>query len=422
MRLLLLYLFLLNSLFSLNFKVASYNVENLFDLQKNGKEYKEYLPFTKYNWNEKNYNIKLKNIAEVLSDLNADIVALQEIENEQALKDLLKTLKKEEELEYKYYSITSSKTTIQNAIISKFKIINSKEIFVKKGYRNILKSIIDIDGVKLTIFANHWKSKWGKESKRILYAKALKKKIDNIRDKDFIILGDLNSNFNEYLTFKHNKKLNNTNGKTGINHILKTIKNKKLVNENLIKSSNKYLYNLWLEIYPNDRYSRKFYKSNGTPDAFLLPHTLFDNKGINYIDNSFKVFKAKYLFSKPNVVKRWQRNKKKYHTGTGYSDHLPIYATFTTNKFKDKEEYKTPTLTIKQILDTKQIDKNFILKNITISKKKYGVIITDNSKKKIFIYKPKHKFQYNKQYTILVGTTVYYKQKEEIKGYDIWLK
>jgi len=44
-------------------KIASYNVENLFDLYKSGYEYKEYIPNTKSNWNQKTYKIKLKNIA-----------------------------------------------------------------------------------------------------------------------------------------------------------------------------------------------------------------------------------------------------------------------------------------------------------------------------------------------------------------------
>ena len=32
------------------FKIASYNVENLFDLTKDGTEYTEYIPNTGYGW------------------------------------------------------------------------------------------------------------------------------------------------------------------------------------------------------------------------------------------------------------------------------------------------------------------------------------------------------------------------------------
>ena len=41
LKALLLFSFAIN-LFSLDFKVASYNIENLFDLKTNGTEYKQY--------------------------------------------------------------------------------------------------------------------------------------------------------------------------------------------------------------------------------------------------------------------------------------------------------------------------------------------------------------------------------------------
>ena len=41
------------------FSVASYNVENLFDLKEDGNEYSEFIPNTKSNWNENSFNIKI---------------------------------------------------------------------------------------------------------------------------------------------------------------------------------------------------------------------------------------------------------------------------------------------------------------------------------------------------------------------------
>ena len=68
-------------LFSQNIKIASYNVENFFDLNYDKTEYEEYKPNTKSLWNQRNFDIKLKNIIKVIEDLDADIIALQEIEN-----------------------------------------------------------------------------------------------------------------------------------------------------------------------------------------------------------------------------------------------------------------------------------------------------------------------------------------------------
>ena len=68
-------------LLSVDFKVATYNVENLFDLNNDGTEYKEYKPNSRY-WNKKALNIKINNITKVLKDLNASIICLQEIESQ----------------------------------------------------------------------------------------------------------------------------------------------------------------------------------------------------------------------------------------------------------------------------------------------------------------------------------------------------
>ena len=67
------------------FKIASYNVENLYDLEFNGTEYPEYIPNTVFRWNKQNFTIKLRNISQVIKDLEADIVALQEIESKKEL-------------------------------------------------------------------------------------------------------------------------------------------------------------------------------------------------------------------------------------------------------------------------------------------------------------------------------------------------
>ena len=81
-----LFLFLITVTLNANtFSIASYNVENLFDLNKDGNEYSEFIPDTKANWNEENFNIKINNLTKVIKDLDADIIALQEIENRELM-------------------------------------------------------------------------------------------------------------------------------------------------------------------------------------------------------------------------------------------------------------------------------------------------------------------------------------------------
>ena len=51
-------LFITFNLFANQLKIASYNVENLFDLKIDNSEHTEFVPNSKSQWNEKNFNIK----------------------------------------------------------------------------------------------------------------------------------------------------------------------------------------------------------------------------------------------------------------------------------------------------------------------------------------------------------------------------
>ena len=64
------FILLIKVLFAEKFTVASYNVENLFDLKNDGTEYKEYVPNTTSLWNKKTHDIKLNNISKVIRSLD----------------------------------------------------------------------------------------------------------------------------------------------------------------------------------------------------------------------------------------------------------------------------------------------------------------------------------------------------------------
>jgi len=339
------------------FKIASYNVENLFDLVKDGTEYAEYTPNTSFAWNKHTLNIKLNNISKVIKDVGADIIALQEIESEKAF-ILLQQRLKEFNVDYPFFAIADSKpTSVKCAVLSKFPITNKKEIKVRDtAARNILMVTVEIDTIPLIIFTNHWKSKPGPESMRVASAKALKKKLRKIKkETDFIILGDFNCNYDEYKSIVHSSRLNDTSGITGINHILNTIKQQQLVDEKMLaeKNASGYAYNLWLELRANKRWSYNFFGEKGSPDAIIVSASLYDDKGISYIDNSFNRFVPDYLFD-DNAIYRWQRSKrgKGKHLGEGYSDHLPVCAYFSTKPFEAKKashfDEEEPVLTLSQ--------------------------------------------------------------------------
>ena len=311
-------------------KIATYNVENLFDLQRSGHEYKEYIPYTKSNWNDKTYKVKLKNIAKVIKDINADIIGLQEIESLQALKDLRYTLKREG-LYYQYYKIANLKaTTIKVAILSKIPFVYTHEIAVTSSYRyrNILEAKFKIDNEDLYVLVNHWKSKAGPESMRIVSAKKLRKRVHELgKNKNIIALGDFNSDYEEYKLFKRKRKLNDTDGVTGINHILGTIKYQTDAQNVEIEPYD--FYNLWYDTEKEKRYSYIYRGKKEAMDSILVTAALLDKKGIDYKPHSITAFKRAYLF-KGKQIYRWQttRSRLRRHKGKGYSDHLPVTAEF----------------------------------------------------------------------------------------------
>ena len=393
-------LFLPLHLLAMELKIASYNVENLFDMYHNKTEYPEYIPY-RHNWTDKVLSQKLKNISEVICEVDADIIGLQEVENQNSLNLLQKSLKKYG-CNYRYRAITSTKrTAIQVALLSKLPIENYKEIVINRvgGIRNILETKFIIEGVSLYLFVNHWNSKRSPESKRILSALALKKRLLALpKNSQYALLGDFNSNYNE----------DKIVGKTGINSVLNSMS----FRESSMRENNFRHYNLWLELLPYQRWSYNFYGNKQGLDAILLPPTLFDSNGINYKDNSFGVFRRDYLFTQKGYVNRWQYKKR--HLGRGYSDHFPIFAILSTKPYTfQKKIKKIENCSIVNLIK-KDTPLPCHLKRVeVVSKKKRAVKIQDKSAK-IVIYGVGKHIKKGKFYAIDVYQTKIYKGEHEI--------
>jgi len=312
-------------------KVATYNVENLFDLHYDGSEYPEYIPNSSWQWNETNYRKKLNNIALVIADMHPDIIALQEIESEAALKALQKTLK-QKGLYLKYRAFAGGKnSTVKPALLSRYPIQVRKELWVSSNrqYRNILEVKLSLNGEPLYIFVNHWKSKSGPESMRVHSAKALKKRLNELGNVPYLLVGDFNSHYEEFLLFRKKRNHNDTCLLSGINHILHTLEEGEAVTFETLKKCEDCAYNLWYELPAKERWSHNFWGKKEALDSIIISPALADNKGVDYIRRSFSRFSPDYLFNKRGIY-RWQQSKKhpKHHLGKGYSDHLPIYAEF----------------------------------------------------------------------------------------------
>lgn len=402
-------------------KVASYNVQNLFDASFDATEYPDYIPNTRH-WNKAMVEIKLNHTAEVICDIEADIIGLQEIENTVILKELITRLKSVGCGTY-YFAISKKKgSAIQVALLSRYPIMYQKDIIVskeKKRVRNILEVKVEIEGNPLLLFVNHWKSKayFGVESKRLPYAKALQERLAKI-DTEYILLGDFNSNYNAYLRLE--EKLNDTQGYTAFNDVLQTKIGEYLVNKAQIQHAPKGIhYSLWTELAIDKRWSTNYYGITSTPDHIVLGASMFDGKGLDYINSSFAVYKAKYLFTKKGYINRWQYKNKK-HKGKGYSDHLPIYAYFDTKPYQaDKEVKPRAKREIKSIetLYTKDSLENLVvLKDVKVIFKRgnHAIIKQTPKGRGIMLYGCAKELKEGHQYDLLVEAIKRYKGLKEI--------
>lgn len=401
--------------FAKEFSIATYNVENFFDLKHDKSEYKEYIPYKYSKWNRQTFNTKLKNILKVINDLNKDIIVLQEIESQNAFTFLEKNLPK-----YKFSSFRKYKnSSVGLAILSTFKIEENRLLHIKhsKVNRPIVKTTLNIENNRLIIYNNHWPSKRNGENQRVLYAQRLENEIKNLnKEDDYIIIGDLNSNYNESETFKFSK-LNNTYGLTGINHILKT-----KIDDNFIKKSDiltyrkNVHYNLWLDLDYHNRFSYFYKGKKETPDNIIVPKSMFDNKNINYVNNSFNVFKAEYLI-KNKKINRW-KIKKGVHKNSGFSDHLPVYASFSTSK-----QINIKKQSIKNIDDLYKYNDRKLpetINNIYLLYKTDTIaVVKQKNNRAIFIYKNVEKLKFNKEYSFKIKKLKNFNGLLEIVDYEI---
>lgn len=409
-------------LFSTPVKVATYNVENLFDASFQGTEYEEYIP-GKHNWNSRMVDIKLNHVAEVICDLDADILGLQEVENRAIFQRLIERLKKVG-CPYDYSAITSKKgAAIQVALLSRYRVVKHADIVVSEvpRVRNILEVDVEVKGESLTLFVNHWKSKAykGYESKRIAYAKALQARIARLApSKEYIIIGDFNSDHNAYLTLED--KNNDTQGKTAFSDVLKT----RVEEYEILHAKRGKHYTLWKELAVEDRWSHKFYGKKSSLDQIVLPEKMFDGRGIDYVNNSFKVFKADYLFTKRGYINRW-RYKKGKHRGKGYSDHLPVFAYFDTKPY-EKEVYtkkkKIETKSIESLYKIDTLDSQIKLNDVVVVFKRGNSAVIKQKKegRGIFMYGCAKNLKEGEKYDLLIESVKsYYGLKEITSAYTL---
>lgn len=287
--------------------IAFWNIENLFDLVDDpNKNDDEFSIGGRKNVTSEIYDLKIKHSAEVLLDLNADILGLCEVENLSVLQNLNRSFAKRDYDIIHYDS--PDERGIDNVLLydkSRFKVLNSRPIpntlNGKDKTRDILYVLGQFQSDTLHIFVNHWPSNYGgvEQSipKRAATANLIKNEIKKIQSKnayaEIVLLGD----FNEDPDDANVKSLE----EVGLKSLMKSMIGKPKVGT--------YVY----------RGKDYFY------DQIIINDGLNDNKNLAVVKNSV------YILDLPKY--RQQEGKYKHYpfrfwAGSrllgGYSDHLAV--------------------------------------------------------------------------------------------------
>jgi len=199
--------------------------------------------------------------------------------------------------------------------------------------RAILEVEVEVDGARLYLFNNHWKSGAGNladEQTRIANARVLRARLDTILAEDpsadIIVAGDFNSHHNQRQRYPQMRA-------TALNDVLGSQGDELAIRHRWPRA----LYNLWFELPPEGRASDAYQGEWGTLMQMLLTRGLYDYRGVQYVDNSFGVAKIPGANVSDNgLPKRWSFDAPR---GAGYSDHFPIYAKFITVEDNASERY-----------------------------------------------------------------------------------
>ncbi len=310
--------------------IANWNVENLFDTVDDPEtDDDSFLPESPRKWTENRLETKLKNLSRVIKYMNdfegPDILGIEEVEHKFLLDKLVNSFL--HDMNYKTLEYESpDRRGIDCALIynaDKLKLTDSEPLKVilpeGKTTRDILHAEFLLNNkIKLHVFVNHWPSRREglkkTEPKRIEAAKVLRKKVDELIEKDknsrIVILGDFNDlpsniSISKILGAKPYYCKNDTN-----------------VNWDS-------LYNLSYELFQQGKGTYKYKTHWNMLDQIIVNGNLVSSEEIGYECNSFQIIKPEYMITKSSKHKGKPKptyGGRKYLGG--FADHFPVAAEF----------------------------------------------------------------------------------------------
>lgn len=295
----------------------------------------DFTPQSPKRWGKKQYDQKIKNITQVISELgrtytldNPVICGLIEVENRQAVEDLIRqpALAKSNYGILHYNSFDSRGIDIaliyqKNRFFPEKTYTKEIKLYNEEGRRqytrSILVSIGILDGEKFAVFMNHWPSRSGGESasleKRNAAASTLKTEMDAVRFQfpgiKIVAMGDFNDD-------PVSPSLTKFLGATGNAEQL---------------SAEKPYFNLMYKLYKSGIASLAYRDAPNLFDQVIVSQNLLstEKNSRDYRVYKAEIFAPSYLITKEGAFKgypfrSWEGDR---FTG-GYSDHFPAVAIF----------------------------------------------------------------------------------------------
>lgn len=304
--------------------IAFYNVENLFDFEKDQHTNdSDFLPTSAKKWTPKRYKNKLRKLGFAISNIGRKetgkhpaLVGLAEVENAKVLDDLLNS-KHLEDYNYDYIHYESpDERGIDVALMydtNTFEVTNSEAFSVplidEDGMPDYTRDILLVSGKldkqPIHVIVNHWSSRREgtreTEPKRLASSDKVAEIISTIQtdneEAKIVVIGDFNDE-------PHN------------NSIVQLVENYSLYNPfETLRSYNRGTVSRFKQW---SLFDQVFFTSN----FFKSSKDQFEYYNANIFDEDFlKQFKGKYKGTpfRTYVGKKYQG---------GYSDHFPVYAIF----------------------------------------------------------------------------------------------
>jgi endonuclease/exonuclease/phosphatase family metal-dependent hydrolase len=318
--------------------VAHWNVENLFDTINDSLTIdEEFLPNGKKEWTQDRLDKKIYNLSRIIRSMNdnngPDFLGVCEVEHQSVLDTMLHSYFSDKNYKVAYLESPDGRGIDNGIIYNQDKLsllkINSYRVNLSDRYNTRL----ILEGVFLTqkndtiyFFVNHWPSRRGGEEKsepnRIQAAKTLRSAVESILAKNLysniIIVGDFNDE----------------PGNIAITEYLKAqpFICDSIVESDLSEDKSSDLFNLAYQSWSNGSGSFFYRDDFNMLDQIIVSKNLLVGNRINYICNSFEVYKPEIMVTHTGKFKGapFPTYGGARYLG-GYSDHFPVIAKFKIN-------------------------------------------------------------------------------------------